>query len=75
MEQLSQDRMLVESVWDFYYRFYCFPNILNVQGVIYTREEIIATIEKYLNGRPLQWYRRRKLIGQLKDALRELRNE
>lgn len=75
MEQLHLDYQILTQTQQFYQRFYRFPNYLKVGGLVVMRETIIEVAERYLNGRTFQWFKRRKLVGQLNDAILNLQTK
>lgn len=62
---------VLQKTKTFYRKFYRFPNYIYVGGCKFDRDSIIGIVERLI-GKPFQWYKRRKMFGQLDDALRLL---
>lgn len=75
MDPIRHDYNIVRSVQRFYCKYHCFPRYVKVHDVVVERDEIIETIERYLDGRPFQWFRRSKFNGQTKDALVRIKTQ
>ena len=73
MEQLKQDYNIVRQVQRFYCSFHRFPDFVKAGDVEVGRNQIIETVERYLNGKPFQWFRRSKFSGQTKDAMSRIK--
>lgn len=67
----KQEEAVIKQVISFFQKFYRFPNYICVDKVKVSRDEIITLVERLI-GKPFQWYKRRKVVGQLEDALLKL---
>lgn len=75
MDQLQFDYKIIRSVQRFYCSFHRFPDFVKVGAVEIGRGQIIETVERYLDGRPFQWFRRSKFSGQTKDAMVKIKTQ
>jgi hypothetical protein len=69
------DRTVIEQTLRFFNAYYRFPHYIAVGALKVQRDAIVEAVERHLDGRPLQWHRRSKLIGQLNDALHNLETD
>lgn len=67
----SQTEQVLQQTKNFYRKFYRFPNYVYVGKTEFKREDIIGIVEGLI-GKPYQWYKRRKVIVQLEDAILRL---
>ena len=64
----NKTEIMLKQVRSFYKRFYRFPDYIYVGKKEVKRDTIVEVVEGLI-GRPYQWYKRRKVIAQLDDAL------
>lgn len=62
------DKTVLVQAKTFFKKFYRFPNYIYVGKVKVERDAIIELVERLI-GKPFQWYKRRKVVGQLDDAI------
>lgn len=62
---------IIKQTKTFWKRFYRFPSYIYVGNEKVHRDEIIRTVEQLIDA-PFVWYKRRRIEGQLDDALRRL---
>ena len=71
MEKLrmaEQEKTLLMQAKSFVKKFYRFPNYIYVGKVKFERDVIVKLVER-LFGKQFHWYKRRKVVGQLDDAI------
>lgn len=67
----NHTEQVLQQTKNFYRKFYRFPNYIYVGKKEVKRKDIIELVEGLI-GKPYQWYKRRKVIAQLDDALLKL---
>lgn len=67
----NHTEQVLQQTKNFYHKFYRFPNYIYVGKKEVKRDAIIELVEGLI-GKPYQWYKRRKVIAQLDDALLKL---
>lgn len=65
----SHNEQVLQQTKSFYRKFYRFPKYIYVGKKEVGRDAIVELVEGLI-GKPYQWYKRRKVLSQLDDALR-----
>lgn len=60
--------LIIKQSISFFNKYYRFPNFVHVGKRRVFRDEIVDTVEGIL-GRTFEWYKRKKVVAQLNDAL------